>query len=84
MSSELNQNIKKNSINIVQKKDKSELVIDEYNIYENKVAVRLVDHLRTYLFNRIIEVKNLHEMIYETNYRLDSYSWINHSLRRII
>ena len=59
----------------------SELIIDEYNIYENKVAVRLVDHLRTYLFNIIIEVKKLHEMINETNYRIDSYSWASHSYR---
>ena len=32
----------------------SELIIDDYNIYENKVSVRLVDHLRSYLFNRIL------------------------------
>ena len=59
----------------------SELVIDDYNIYENKVSVRLVDHLRSYLFNRILEVKKLYEMIYETNYRIDSFSWANHSFR---
>ena len=59
----------------------SELVIDDYNIYENKVSARLVDHLRSYLFNRILEVKKLYEMIYETNYRIDSFSWANHSFR---
>ena len=56
----------------------SELVIDDYNIYENKVSARLVDHLRSYLFNRILEVKKFHEMIYETNYSLDSQSWAKH------
>ena len=59
----------------------SELIIDDYNIYENKVSVRLVDHLRSYLFNRILEVKKLHDMIYETNYSLKSHSWIKHTDR---
>ena len=59
----------------------SELIIDDYNIYENKVSVRLVDHLRSYLFNRILEVKKLHEMIYETKYSLESHSWKKHADR---
>jgi len=59
----------------------SELIIDEYNIYENKVSARLVDHLRSYLFIRIMEVKKLHEMIYETNYSLESHSWEKHAFR---
>jgi len=59
----------------------SELIIDDYNIYENKVSVRLIDHLRSYLFNRILEVKKLHEMIYDTNYSLDSHSWERHVWR---
>jgi len=59
----------------------SELVIDDYNIYENKVSVRLIDHLRSYLFNRILEVKKLNELIYETNYSLDSHSWEKHAFR---
>ena len=59
----------------------SELVKDDYSIYENKVSVRLVDHLRSYLFNRILEVKKLYEMIYQTNFSLESHSWEKHAFR---
>jgi len=72
----------KRTIHAIQpKKVLSELITDEYIIYENKVAVRLVDHLRSYLFKRILEVQKLYSMISETNYSLESHNWEKHAFR---
>jgi hypothetical protein len=41
----------------------TERVMDELNIYENRVAVRLVDHLRNHLKSRIFQVKRLLDLL---------------------
>lgn len=62
---------------VVPKRILSVMVDDEFDIYENRVAVRLVDHLYRHLCERLEEIRGLQVWFDDVQLALVASSWRN-------
>lgn len=56
---------KRTVYSVIPKRIKSRIRQEDFNIYENRVAVRLIDNLSSYLWERILEVKGILNSIFK-------------------
>ena len=60
---------------VVPKRILSVMVDDQFDIYENRVAVRLVDHLYRYLCGRLEEIRKLQRLFDEVRLKPEASHW---------